>query len=83
MTYLNQKDKLPVFVSALHIALHVRYGGLQEKDEYTAGLTRLAAKKTGAARMPLTGAHWRENRGNIALDSSIARSVLHGSPEWW
>lgn len=42
------KGQIPVLLSAPHGAAHFRNGKLKEEDEYTAGLVRLVAEKTGA-----------------------------------
>lgn len=42
---------IPVLLSAPHGAAHYRNGQLKEEDEYTTGLARLVAEKTGAHAM--------------------------------
>lgn len=39
---------LPVLLSAPHGAAHLREGRIKEEDEFTAGMVRLVAEKTGA-----------------------------------
>lgn len=42
------EGRIPVLLSAPHGAAHFRNGRLKEEDEYTGGLVRLIAEKTGA-----------------------------------
>jgi hypothetical protein len=39
---------LPILISAPHGAAHTRNGGYKEEDEFTAGIARLVAEKSGA-----------------------------------
>ncbi len=46
--YCYLPGSIPILISAPHGAAHIRRGSLKEEDEFTAGMTRLLAERTGA-----------------------------------
>lgn len=46
--FAYDEGQIPVLLSAPHGAAHIRKGLLKQEDEYTSGLARLIAEKTGA-----------------------------------
>jgi hypothetical protein len=48
MDFCYQPGKLPLLITAPHGAAHCRAGRLKDEDEFTSGMARLVAEKTGA-----------------------------------
>ena len=46
--FIHIQGLIPVLISAPHGAAHTRNGRIKDEDEYTAGMARLVAERTGA-----------------------------------